>query len=133
MMIGTPAYVSPEQAAGETNLDGRSDQYSLACMVYEMITGERPFTGATPQAIMAKRFTETPRPLREMRHDVPENVEKAVMRAMATESSGRYTTSAQFGQALARAGAFTPDRYGVASQGRRLSREVHRGACRSRT
>jgi serine/threonine protein kinase/Flp pilus assembly protein TadD len=108
MMIGTPAYVSPEQAAGEINLDGRSDQYSLACMVYEMITGERPFTGATPQAIMAKRFKETPRPLREMRHDVPENVEKAVMRAMATESTGRYTTSAQFGQALAVGGITTP-------------------------
>src|SRR3954471_15217416 len=55
MMIGTPAYVSPEQAAGETNLDGRSDQYSLACMLYEMIAGGRPFAGATPQSIMAKR------------------------------------------------------------------------------
>src|SRR6476620_11070646 len=51
MMIGTPAYVSPEQAAGEMNLDGRSDQYSLAVMVYEMITGERPLSGSTPQAI----------------------------------------------------------------------------------
>src|SRR5512132_4308307 len=95
MMVGTPAYVSPEQAAGETNVDGRSDQYSLACVVYEMITGERPFAGATPQAIMAKRFTETPKPLRAVRKDVPENVEKAVMRAMATEANARYTTSAQ--------------------------------------
>ncbi len=108
MMIGTPAYVSPEQAAGETNLDGRSDQYSLACMVYEMITGERPFSGATPQAIMAKRFTETPKPLRSVRRDVPENVEKAVMRAMATEATGRYTTSAQFAQALASGSLATP-------------------------
>ena len=108
MMVGTPAYVSPEQAAGETNLDGRSDQYSLACMVYEMITGERPFSGATPQAIMAKRFTETPTPLRSIRREVPENVEKAVMRAMATESTGRYTTSAQFGQALGAGSITTP-------------------------
>ncbi|MEO5904631.1 MAG: protein kinase, partial [Gemmatimonadaceae bacterium] len=108
MMIGTPAYVSPEQAAGEMNLDGRSDQYSLAVMVYEMITGERPFSGATPQAIMAKRFTETPKPLRTIRHDTPENVEKAVMRAMATESTGRYTTSAQFAQALASTNMSTP-------------------------
>ena len=108
MMIGTPAYVSPEQAAGETNLDGRSDQYSLACMVYEMITGERPFSGATPQAIMAKRFTETPKPLRSVRRDVPENVEKAVMRAMATDATGRYTTSAQFAQALASGSLATP-------------------------
>ncbi|HEX2723549.1 MAG TPA: protein kinase [Gemmatimonadaceae bacterium] len=108
MMIGTPAYVSPEQAAGETNLDGRSDQYSLACMVYEMITGERPFSGATPQSIMAKRFTEAPKPLRDIRHGVPEAVEKAVMRAMATEASGRYTTSAIFGQALASGNVSTP-------------------------
>jgi serine/threonine protein kinase/tetratricopeptide (TPR) repeat protein len=108
MMIGTPAYVSPEQAAGEMNLDGRSDQYSLACMVYEMITGERPFSGATPQAIMAKRFTETPKPLRTLRHDAPENVEKAVMRAMSTESTGRYSTSAQFAQALVSTDMATP-------------------------
>jgi serine/threonine-protein kinase len=53
MMIGTPAYVSPEQAAGEINLDGKSDQYSLACVIYEMLTGERPFSGATPQSIIA--------------------------------------------------------------------------------
>jgi serine/threonine protein kinase/tetratricopeptide (TPR) repeat protein len=108
MMVGTPAYVSPEQAAGETNLDGRSDQYSLAVMVYEMITGERPFSGATPQAIMAKRFTETPKPLRAVRKDVPENVERAVMRAMATEANARYTTSAQFAQALSSTSTTTP-------------------------
>jgi serine/threonine protein kinase/Flp pilus assembly protein TadD len=108
MMIGTPAYVSPEQAAGETNLDGKSDQYSLACVVYEMITGERPFAGATPQAIMAKRFTETPRPLRSLRGTVPENVEKAVSRAMTTEASGRYATTSQFGQALGSGSLVTP-------------------------
>ena len=108
MMIGTPAYVSPEQAAGETNLDGKSDQYSLACVVYEMITGERPFAGATPQSIMAKRFTETPRALRTIRSAVPESVEKAVMRAMATDATGRYSTTAQFGQALASGNLVTP-------------------------
>src|SRR5687767_9545982 len=108
MMIGTPAYVSPEQAAGETNLDGKSDQYSLACVVYEMITGERPFSGATPQAIMAKRFTEVPKPLRSVRSTVPESVEKAVSRAMSTDASGRYSTTAQFGQALASGNLATP-------------------------
>jgi serine/threonine protein kinase/tetratricopeptide (TPR) repeat protein len=108
MMIGTPAYVSPEQAAGETNLDGKSDQYSLACVVYEMITGERPFAGATPQAIMAKRFTETPKALRSLRSTVPESVEKAVSRGMATDASGRYATTAQFGQALASGNLVTP-------------------------
>jgi len=108
MMVGTPAYVSPEQAAGETNLDGKSDQYSLACVVYEMITGERPFAGATPQAIMAKRFSETPKPLRAIRNTVPESVEKAVSRAMSTDSGARYSTTAQFGQALASGSLVTP-------------------------
>src|SRR5512140_421651 len=75
MMIGTPAYVSPEQAAGEINLDGRSDQYSLACMLYEMLSGERPFTGSTPQSVMSKRFTEAPKSVRAIRPNIPENLE----------------------------------------------------------
>ena len=108
MMVGTPAYVSPEQAAGETNLDGKSDQYSLACMVYEMLTGERPFSGATPQAVMAKRFKEMPKPMRALRSSVPESVEKAVTKAMATDAAGRYSTAAQFGQALASGNMATP-------------------------
>jgi serine/threonine protein kinase/Tfp pilus assembly protein PilF len=108
MMIGTPAYVSPEQAAGEINLDGKSDQYSLGCMVYEMLTGERPFAGATPQAVMAKRFTEMPRSLRSIKGTIPESVEKAVTKAMSTDASGRYSTAAQFGQALASGSIATP-------------------------
>src|SRR5688500_15722610 len=108
MMIGTPAYVSPEQAAGETNLDGKSDQYSLACMLYEMLTGERPFAGATPQATMAKRFTEMPRPVRDVRSGGTESVEKAVTKAMSTDASGRYSTAAQFAQALASGSMVTP-------------------------
>ncbi len=108
MMIGTPAYVSPEQAAGETNLDGKSDQYSLACVVYEMLAGERPFAGATPQAIMARRFTEMPPALRTIRSSIPENVERAVTKAMAIEASGRYSTAAQFAQALGAGSLTTP-------------------------
>jgi len=108
MMIGTPAYVSPEQAAGETNLDGRSDQYSLACMIYEMIAGERPFSGNTPQSIMAKRFTEAPKALHLTRAQVPQNVEWAVGKAMSTESSARFVTSAQFAQALTSNAMSTP-------------------------
>ena len=109
MMIGTPAYVSPEQAAGETNLDGRSDQYSLACMIYEMLSGERPFSGSNAQAIMAKRFTETARPLRAVRAAVPESIERAVAKAMSTDPSGRYTTTAQFAQALSSTSLSTPN------------------------
>jgi serine/threonine protein kinase/Flp pilus assembly protein TadD len=108
MMVGTPAYVSPEQAAGETNLDGRSDQYSLACVLYEMLTGERAFTGPTAQAVMAKRFTETARSLRSLRGSIPENVERAVSKAMATDANGRYRTAAMFAQALASSSLTTP-------------------------
>jgi len=107
MMVGTPAYVSPEQAAGETNLDGRSDQYSLACMLYEMLTGERPFTGPTAQAVLAKRFTESVKPLRQVRENIPEYVERAVTRAMSTDVEGRFPTSAMFASALA-SGLTTP-------------------------
>ncbi len=109
MMIGTPAYVSPEQASGEINLDGRSDQYSLACVIYEMLSGERPFDGSNAQAVMAKRFTETARPLRTVRAAVPESVERAVARAMATDPAGRFSTTAQFSQALSSGNMNTPN------------------------
>ncbi len=108
MMVGTPAYVSPEQAAGETNLDGRSDQYSLACVLYEMLTGERAFSGPTAQAVMAKRFTDTVKPLRSLRGSIPESVERAVTRAMSTDASARYKSAAQFAQALASGSLATP-------------------------
>jgi serine/threonine protein kinase/Tfp pilus assembly protein PilF len=108
MMIGTPAYVSPEQAAGDTSLDGRSDQYSLACMLYEMIAGERPFNGSSPQAIMSKRFTETPKSLQSIRPSVPANVDWAVNKAMATETGDRFATTGIFTQALTSGHLTTP-------------------------
>ena len=108
MMVGTPAYVSPEQAAGETNLDGRSDQYSLACVLYEMLAGERAFNGPTAQAVLAKRFTETVKPVRSMRSNVPESVERALTKALSTQPEGRFRTSAMFAQALASSSLSTP-------------------------
>jgi serine/threonine protein kinase/Tfp pilus assembly protein PilF len=108
MMVGTPAYVSPEQAAGETNLDGRSDQYSLACVLYEMLAGERAFTGPTAQAVLAKRFTETVKPIRTVRSVVPENVERALAKALSTQPEGRFRTAAMFAQALASTSLSTP-------------------------
>ncbi len=108
MMIGTPAYVSPEQAAGETNLDGRSDQYSLGCVLYEMLSGERPFTGPTAQAVMARRFTETVKPLRSLRSGIPESVERAVNKSMSTDLETRFKSSAQFAQALGSGNLVTP-------------------------
>ncbi|MDQ6718558.1 MAG: protein kinase [Gemmatimonadota bacterium] len=107
MMVGTPAYVSPEQAAGE-ELDARSDQYSLACVVYEMLSGERPFTGATAQAVMAKRFSETPKLIRTLRGTVPENVERALEKAMSADSAKRFATTAIFSQALLNTSLKTP-------------------------
>lgn len=107
MMVGTPAYVSPEQAAGE-QLDARSDQYSLACVLYEMLSGERPFSGATAQAVMAKRFTETARPIRTLRGTVPENVERALEKAMSTDAGKRFGSTAVFAQALVNPSLHTP-------------------------
>jgi serine/threonine protein kinase/Tfp pilus assembly protein PilF len=108
MMVGTPAYVSPEQAAGEPDIDGKSDQYSLACVLYEMLSGERAFSGPTAQAVMAKRFTEAPKSLRSLRGSIPENVERAITRAMSTDASARYKTAAMFSQALASGSLTTP-------------------------
>src|SRR5687768_14934306 len=107
VMVGTPAYVSPEQAAGERNLDGRSDQYSLACVLYEMLCGERAFTGPTAQAVMVKRLMETPKPLRSLRGSIPQSLERAVSRAMSIDASARYDTLAMFADALAAASSTT--------------------------
>src|SRR5512140_1640238 len=76
--IGTPAYMSPEQALGETDLDGRSDQYSLACVVYEMLTGEPPFIAASPQGLIAKRFTHKPPSLRQTVKSISDAAASAV-------------------------------------------------------
>jgi serine/threonine protein kinase/Flp pilus assembly protein TadD len=99
--VGTPAYMSPEQAAGEAEPDGRSDVYSLGCVLYEMLAGVTPFTGPTAQAIMSKRFTEPVPSLRAARVSVPESVEQAVTKAMAKLPADRFATPAQFAQALA--------------------------------
>ncbi|MEP6905908.1 MAG: protein kinase, partial [Gemmatimonadales bacterium] len=98
--IGTPAYMSPEQAAGETELDGRSDEYSLACVLYEMLTGEAPFTASSPQALIAKRFTDTPRSVSAIVPAIPEFVSQAVRRALSREANDRFPTSAEFAAAL---------------------------------
>ena len=98
--IGTPAYMSPEQAAGTQDLDGRSDLYSLACVLYEMLAGEPPHTGPTAQAIMAKRFTEPAPTLRDVRETIPEGIDRAVRRALAKVPADRHATAAEFAEAL---------------------------------
>jgi serine/threonine-protein kinase len=97
--LGTPAYMSPEQASGEHDVDGRSDLYSLGCVLYEMLTGEPPFTGLTPQAIIAKRFvTEAPRV--GTTRDVPDAVDAALQRALARSPVDRFPTVGEFAEAL---------------------------------
>jgi serine/threonine protein kinase/Flp pilus assembly protein TadD len=98
--IGTPAYMSPEQAGGEAELDGRSDIYSLGAMLYEMVTGSAPFTGATLQAIISKLFTESPRPMHELRADVPDWIESAVFKCLEKPAASRFATSSQLAHAL---------------------------------
>jgi len=99
MAVGTPAYMSPEQAGGESTIDGRSDLYSLGCVVYEMLAGEPPFTGPTAQAVIAKRFV-APIPRVRATRDIPEAVDEAVTRALARTPVDRYPTAAEFAEAL---------------------------------
>ena len=107
--LGTPVYMSPEQAAGERHLDGRSDIYSLACTVYEMLAGEPPFTGPTAQAVIAKRFAGPPPRLHVIREGVPESVERAIDHALAKAPADRFSTALEFSAALsARSDAFVP-------------------------
>jgi eukaryotic-like serine/threonine-protein kinase len=100
LSLGTPAYMSPEQAAGDRDVDARSDVYSLATVLYEMLSGETPFTAPTSQAMIARRFTETAKPLRQVRDSVPETVERAVAKALSRTAADRFATAAEFSQAL---------------------------------
>ena len=109
MMIGTPAYVSPEQAAGESVIDGRSDQYSLACVLYEMLSGRKPFSGANAQAILSKRFTEPVPSIREFFRDATPEIETALQKALAKSSEDRFPTTIDFARALVASHLSTPD------------------------
>jgi eukaryotic-like serine/threonine-protein kinase len=107
MSLGTPFYMSPEQAMGERDITARSDIYALGCVIYEMLTGEPPFTGPSAQAIIARVMTEQPRSLTLQRHTVPPHVEAAVGMALEKLPADRFATAAQFAEALARPGFVT--------------------------
>lgn len=110
---GTPAYMSPEQAAGDRDYDGRSDLYSLACVLYEALAGVPAFVGATSQAVIAQRMTHEPRPVRMYRASVSPAVEAVLQRALATSPADRYATAAEFARALQTAAEETTRRSGV--------------------
>jgi serine/threonine-protein kinase len=100
MSLGTPHYMSPEQALGERSVDARTDVYALAVVLYEMLVGEPPFTGPTVQAIVAKVMSAPAAPISALRPSVPASVNAAVMRALAKVPADRFRTAADFAAAL---------------------------------
>jgi serine/threonine protein kinase/tetratricopeptide (TPR) repeat protein len=98
--VGTPEYMSPEQAAGDSELDPRSDMYSLACVVYEMLAGAPPFSGFPARATIVKQVAELPRRIRTLRPEVPPAMEDAITRALAKEPEQRFATVGEFVAAL---------------------------------
>jgi serine/threonine-protein kinase len=100
LSLGTPEYMSPEQATGDRELDARSDVYSLGAVLYEMLAGDPPHTGPTVQAIIAKLVTERPRPVRELRDTVPIHVEAALDSALAQLPADRFATASDFADVL---------------------------------
>ncbi len=100
LSLGTPAYMAPEQATGDANVDGRADIYALGAVTYEMLTGQTPYAGGPAQAVLARALTERPAPLHPQRNRVPEHVEDAVLTALERLPADRFTTAAEFGRAL---------------------------------
>src|SRR5438046_4502804 len=122
-VIGTPAYMSPEQSAGVAEIDGRSDQYSLACVVYEMLVGEPPFTGPTAQAILARHSLDHVSPPSIVRESIPETMEAAILRALAKTPADRFPTVIMFAEALARPSTVTAASRRITKASRTPSRE----------
>src|SRR5947208_3507726 len=100
LAIGTLHYMSPEQAAGERDIDGRADTYALGCVLYELITGVPPFQGATAESVLRQQLVDTPRPLSTFREAVPESVEAAVGKALAKTPADRWHSGTEFVAAL---------------------------------
>ena len=102
LALGTPHYMSPEQASGDPQVDGRADIYALGCVLYEMLAGEPPYTGPTAQAIVAKRMIEPIPRVRTVRETVPEELERTITRALAKVPADRFATAPEFAEALSR-------------------------------
>jgi len=104
LSLGTPQYMSPEQATGERTIDARSDLYALAAVTYEMLVGEPPFTGPTVQAILSRVMTEEPRPIVSQRKSIPDHIEYAVMRGLEKLPADRWGSAREFVAALSATG-----------------------------
>ena len=104
LSLGTPHYMSPEQATGDVHVGPATDIYALGCVLYEMLVGEPPYTGSTPQAVLGKIITEPPAPVTKQRKTVPANVEATVNRALEKVPADRFTGAREFARALADAG-----------------------------
>ena len=115
MSVGTPAYMSPEQATGDPTLDARSDIYSLGAVLYEMLAGEPPYSGPTVQAMLMKRLSEPVPSVRSGRPAIPEAVDLAVRKSLAVVPADRYATAAEFAQALEQAVSATSGATAVTS------------------
>ncbi len=100
LSVGTPAYMSPEQAAGAADLDARTDIYALGCVLFEMLTGEPPFTGTTPQSVIAKRFAGPAPSVGALRDTIPPWLDAAVARALSRSPADRFSSAAAFAKAL---------------------------------
>ena len=101
--VGTPLYASPEQSEGQETVDGRADIYSLGCVLYEMLSGEVPLAGPTPQSIRAKRLTETPTPLTVLRDTVPLSLDAVISTALAKVPADRWSSGKELEEALRKA------------------------------
>ncbi len=127
MSLGTPAYMSPEQATGERDIGPRSDVYALGALTYEMLAGEPPFTGPNAQAIIAKLLTEVPRPVRLSRPAVSPAVEDAVVRALEKLPADRFASAKDFADALSSPHALTSSRHPERSEGSHAHPPTRRG------
>ena len=116
MAVGTPTYMSPEQAVGEREIDGRSDIYSLGVLAYQMLTGRVPFSAGNTMALMMKHVTEPPRPIAELRPETPKPLREAVERALAKAPEDRWPNAAAFRAALAASESAAPSTWRAESK-----------------